>query len=203
MAKANTNWIPNLTGQITEPVNYAIQTLFTRIYGNQAQIAALQAAPPAPLNAQQLAQVRKELQVGGQVPLNITQLLGSTGGNTTTINNNFAPGWSILSISSNHVSPDIANGINFKLTLNQATQVIVNNPIWTGKSSVPTGTEITLWVIIDATPDRPLPGWGTAFGNSVVQQQTDGTANTYSIYYMVLWDDGVWRLKDFNTGLPL
>lgn len=113
----------------------------------------------------------------------------------------FAPA---LTIVSNAVTLDLSLGVKFELTLNQAAQVTVNNPIYTG-GTLTTGASIWLYIIEDATGGRPTPAWGTAFGQDVATQQIDTTIpNTRSSFAMSLHPDGLWHLDSTpTTGQPL
>ena len=105
----------------------------------------------------------------------------------------------LLTIVSNHATPDLSLGRNFKLILNQSAQVTIDDP--TGVPSA--GTFIAIYVIQDATGGRPTPAWGATFGSDVSSQILDGTANTRSAYNMTFHDDGLWHLDSFRTGDPL
>ena len=108
----------------------------------------------------------------------------------------------ILAIVSNAVTLDLSLGLKFELTLNQAAQVTVNNPIFTG-GSLSTWASISLYVIQDATGGRPTMAWGTAFGQDVATMILLGDANTRGVYLMTLHPDGLWHLDGFLTGNPL
>jgi hypothetical protein len=108
-----------------------------------------------------------------------------------------------LSIASNNVAIELNNGRKLKLVLNQSTQVTINNPTRGGSAPTP-GDWFTLYIIQDATGERPTPAWGSAFGSDVKNQVLVGDLNTRSAYQLSLHDDNLWHLDSpINTGLPL
>jgi hypothetical protein len=89
--------------------------------------------------------------------------------------------------------------------VNQATQVTINNPIWTGGTII-SGTRISIFVFTDATALRPTPAWGNKFGTDVTEEFFDHTnaAVRYSVVNLIYQDDNKWhRTTDVPTGLPL
>lgn len=108
-----------------------------------------------------------------------------------------------LVISANAVTPDLANGTRQKLTINQAARITINNPIFTGGSLVP-GQPLIIFPVFDSTPGRPVPAWGTAYGQDVATQQLDTTPSTRGFVSISLQDDSLWHLEgDVRSGLPL
>ena len=101
-------------------------------------------------------------------------------------------GWFVLTIASNAVTPDLANGLNQELTLNQATQVTVNSPVFTG-GTISNGQELNLYVLQDATGVRPTPAWGAAFGSDVTAQIISGNKSRRSVFRLKFYD-GLWHL---------
>lgn len=114
-------------------------------------------------------------------------------------------GWKVLTIAANSVTPDLADARNFKLTINQATRVTIQNPVFTGGSIV-AGDAIRIFVFTDTTANRPTPAWGAAFGTDVTEVILDHTnaAIRFSVYNLIYQDDNKWhRTTDVPTGMPL
>lgn len=132
----------------------------------------------------------------GDAPFRMGYLFGSTGSIPS------APGWAILVITANAVSPDLAAAKNFKVTLNQSTRVVVNAPVWTGVGSIAAGTLINLYVFQDATGSRPPMDFATSgvFGNDVIAEVPAGDAGTFSVYTMKMQSDSKWHIDSFRTG---
>jgi hypothetical protein len=129
-------------------------------------------------------------------PARMLFLWGAGGAAATVVD-----GYVILTIVSDHVTPDLSLGLNFKLILNQAAQVTVNNPIFTGGSIIP-GSTMTLYVIEDSSGGRPTPAFDSDFGSDVAQE-IDGAADTRSIFGLTFHDESLWHLDTFQTGLPV
>ncbi len=120
-------------------------------------------------------------------PLRMVYIWGATGVPTPD-------GYVDLVIASNAVTPDLSLGLNFKLIINQATQVIVHNPILTGGAIVP-GATMALYVLTDGTDGRLTPDFtDTAWGTDVQAQLISGTANSRNPYLMTFHDDNLWHM---------
>lgn len=135
----------------------------------------------------------------GSAPVRMGYIFGSTGAIA------IEPGWAILVIISNTVTPDLSEGKNFELVLNQAAQVTVDAPVWSGVGTIDAGTSISLYVFQDSTGLRPTPAFATGtggFGTDVSSKTLATDPNTYSVYKMTKHNDGLWHLDDFKTGLP-
>lgn len=131
----------------------------------------------------------------------------STSGKSTTITQAVvsSAGYYDLPVTANTVQPDLAYGLNFRLTLAPGPRIEVLNPIWTGGALV-AGLAINLYVVQDAVGHRPTPSWGSAFGNDVLALQIDGTPDTQSGYALKLHPKGsglIWRIDGFVTRQPL
>lgn len=101
-------------------------------------------------------------------------------------------GYVPLTIVSNQVTPDLTLGLNFKLIINQATQVVVKNPI--GSVIIP-GSWIAIYVLTDGTPGRLTPDFtDSAWGADVGQQIISGAANSRNSYQMTYHDDNLWHM---------
>jgi phage-related protein len=111
-----------------------------------------------------------------------------------------ADGFFAMPIVSDHASPDLANGLNQKLVLNQATRVTIDDPVFTGGTIQP-GSWMAIYILQDATGSRPTPAWGSAFGSDISAAQLDPKADTRSAINLTYHDDGKWHLDSFNTGL--
>ncbi len=107
-----------------------------------------------------------------------------------------------LTIVANAVSLDLGVATNFEITLNQAAQVTISNPVFTG-GVIASGTSFFLYVDEDATGQRPALLWGNAFGQDVQTQVMKGDASTRSVYAIKFHPDSLWHLDNFLTGLPL
>jgi len=101
-------------------------------------------------------------------------------------------GWFVLTIASNAVTPDLGDALNQELTLNQATQVLVNDPVFTG-GAITDGQEFNLYVLQDATGGRPTPAWGASFGADVTSQVISGDESTRSVFRLKFYD-GLWHI---------
>lgn len=101
-------------------------------------------------------------------------------------------GFLTLTIASNAVTPDLSLGTLFKVTLNQSTQITINNPIYTGGTLVP-GMTLTLWIFQDSTGARPSPAWGTAFpAYNASAPIIAPDASTHSVATLTYHPDGNW-----------
>lgn len=130
---------------------------------------------------------------------------------TVYVNNGTTSGFQILTIASNDVAIDLKNGVGLKLILNQATQVTIQNPIWTGVGTISPGTIITLAVLQDATGGRPTPVFPSGAGGfapDVIMNPSGGgnfnidkSLHTYTAYILQFWDDGIWHCLSKITGL--
>lgn len=147
-------------------------------------------------------------QVRGLIPTAIAKVAGNT---TIVQGGSSSPTWKVLSIATNAITPDLQYGKTFKVILNQATQITVNVPIFTG-GTITNGLEFKLLVFQDATGGRPTPLFSTSthgFGpdalytpSSSVVRSLDETASHYSVYDFMYFDDGIWHLiRDVTTGL--
>lgn len=120
---------------------------------------------------------------------------------TTTQIVTASPGYTDLTISTNVVTPDLSVASCFRLTLNQATRVTVQNPIWTG-GALAAGLAIALYVEQDSVGQRPSPAFGTSFGNDVKALQIAPDANNQSVFLLRLHPEGsnlIWHVDGFVT----
>jgi hypothetical protein len=113
-----------------------------------------------------------------------------------------AGGFFVLVPTANAVTPNLVNGANQKLILNQSAQITINTPI-NSAGVILAGRSLALYVIQDATGQRPTPAFGTGFGSDVKSKVLAGDVNTRSAITMKLHDDGLWHLDGFLTGEPL
>lgn len=136
--------------------------------------------------------------------ISATKAAPAVAGSSTTVTNTVvsSSGYFDLSIIANAVGPDLKNATSFRLTLNQAARVTVQNPMWTGGALV-AGLAITIYVVQDATGSRPTPSWDTAFGSDVKALQLAPDAGTQSVYILRLHPKGsdlIWRVDGFVTA---
>lgn len=110
-------------------------------------------------------------------------------------------GYYTASIVANHVTIDLANGLNQRVVLNQAAQVTIDNPIYTGMS-FEAGMTFNLFIYQDGTGGRPTPAFGAAFDTSVALAEMPTSANSYLSYQFVRHNDGVWRLNFIGPLFP-
>ena len=95
----------------------------------------------------QLDAIVKILTAGSSVTFDIVSLLGI--------------GFNVMTIASNAVTPDLALGWNQEVVLNQATQITINNPVFSSGTII-AGQPCYLYVTQDS-------GWKPS--NSVIWQQ--------------------------------
>lgn len=112
---------------------------------------------------------------------------------------NVIDGYFHMPIIADHAKPDLANGTNQLLILNQAGQVTIDNPIFTG-GQIRAGQYLYIYIEQDATGGRPTPLFGPAFGSDVTAEQLDGTPLTRSVYGLTFHNDGLWHIDVFSTG---
>jgi hypothetical protein len=102
-------------------------------------------------------------------------------------------------IVANTVTPDLAEGLAHEVLLNQAAQIIMEGPIWTGGVALP-GVEITIHIIQDSAGGRPAPGWTSAYiGLTAADKQISRAPNTVNTYRFKMQSDNRWHL----SGNPL
>ena len=110
-------------------------------------------------------------------------------------------GWYVDAIAANAVTPDLSQGATHVVTLNQAQQVTINNPVHT--SALQTGQPVTLYIAQDGAGGRPTPVFGTAYvglNNFYVAPDAD----TYTVLNFRLAPSGNLFLADnYATGIPL
>lgn len=111
---------------------------------------------------------------------------------TAQVNDGYVP----LVIATNAVTPDLGDGINFKLILNQAPQVTIKNAVFTSGAILP-GAKMTIYVWQDGTGHRPTPAWDTAYAADV-PQQISADAGARGMFKLVFHDDNLWHLDFFN-----
>jgi hypothetical protein len=172
----------------------AIKNLVAAI---QAQARGLDSASVFTLTGQALTSLQNTLNNYSRV---LQQILYEI--STIDINPSLIGGYVVLSIVSNSVSIDLSLGLNFELLLNQAAQVTVQNPT-NGSGSLSYGMTFSLYIVQDATGNRPIPAFGTAFASEVQGIILVQAANTGSPLGLIFRPDGLWHLASVQTGLPL
>lgn len=110
-------------------------------------------------------------------------------------------GYFNLVITTNQVQIDLANGINHRVVLNQATQITVLSPIFTA-GTIAAGAKFFLYVEQDATGGRTTPAFSTNNPNGFTSDTGDeilGTAETRTIYQFT-YHGTLWATDTFMTG---
>lgn len=131
-----------------------------------------------------------------QISVRDTYLWGSLGNSVAA-----ADGYFTAPIVSNEVTIDLANGLNQRILLDQATRVTIKNPIFTGGDII-AGSWLALYIDTDATADRPSPAFESAYGASVQAIQTSNLANKRNAL-MLTFDGTKWTVDSFHPEQAL
>jgi hypothetical protein len=112
-------------------------------------------------------------------------------------------GYYDASIVADQVTIDLSNGLNQRVTLNQATRVTILNPVFTG-GTISAGSWFQLYILQDATGSRPSPAFGTEFAGDVdlPEHQIGPDASTRTAIGFT-YDGSKWGIDTFKTGLPV
>ena len=126
-----------------------------------------------------------------------TTKTASSASTSTNINS----GYYVDTITSNAVTPDLGLAFTHETVINQAAQITIDNPIYTGGTISP-GQDLYIILVQDSTGNRVSPLWGSNFaGTANISIAPD--ANTYSVVqFKVRSSDSKFALMQFTTGVP-
>lgn len=126
-------------------------------------------------------------------PVRFTYLYGQPG-SAIAIDDGFydAP------IVGDEVEIDLANGLNQRITLDQASRVTIKNPV-NSAGPIRAGMWLQLYILQDDTGERPNPEWDSGYGQIDQISPDADTRTSIGLTY----DGAKWRLDYFQTGLPL